>query len=88
MKEDAMRTAMTAMIALAMLAASSAFGQTNGGTSGTTTVDSKTVAAERGYHYWLHPKQGMVKVDRKTHAMLVPQRRVQAVGTDRAASGG
>lgn len=25
-------------------------------------------------HYWLHPKLGMVKVDAKTHAIVVPGR--------------
>ena len=78
----------TAMIALAMLAASSAFGQTNDASSGTSTVPGKTAAAERSYYYWLHPKQGMVKVDRKTHAILAAQRRTQPVATDRAAGGG
>lgn len=28
-------------------------------------------APSKSYYYWLHPKLGMVKVDRKTNAMIV-----------------
>lgn len=37
--------------------------------------------AERGTYYWLHPKLGHVKVDRRTHAMVVsPSASDRAVG--------
>lgn len=29
---------------------------------------------ERSYYWWLHPKQGMVKVDRATNFPVIPQR--------------
>jgi hypothetical protein len=31
-------------------------------------------SSTRTYSYWLHPKLGMVKVDRSTHAMVVAKR--------------
>lgn len=31
-------------------------------------------AGNGGTHYWLHPKLGMVKVDSRTHAIVVPGR--------------
>ncbi|MBI5279347.1 MAG: hypothetical protein HY854_23145 [Burkholderiales bacterium] len=39
--------------------------------------------AERETHYWLHPKLGMVKVDAKTHAMVVPSRAPQSASISR-----
>lgn len=35
---------------------------------------SPAAAASDGYYWWLHPKLGMVKVDRATNAMVVSQR--------------
>jgi hypothetical protein len=34
---------------------------------------SQAAATSDGYYWWLHPKLGMVKVDRATNAMLVSQ---------------
>lgn len=48
-------------------------------------VYANTTSQEQGnvkpYYYWLHPKLGMVKVDRKTHFMLVGKRAASAEGT-------
>lgn len=39
------------------------------------TTDTRTEPASKsGSYYWLHPKLGMVKVDRVTNAMVVTKR--------------
>lgn len=38
----------------------------------------------KDYYYWLHPKLGMVKVDRQTHAMVTSGKRAHT-GADRPA---
>ena len=40
------------------------------GCASTANVTPKDVSAKSSYYYWLHPKLGMVKVDRDTHAMV------------------
>lgn len=40
---------------------------------------------ERSYYYWLHPKLGMVKVDRRTNAMITGRRASQPTDGSRAA---
>ena len=61
-----MRATVIAMLATAILAAPASFAQAQPASSSTATGKS--------YYYWLHPKLGMVKVDRKTNAMLVGRR--------------
>ena len=61
-----MRATVIAMLATAILAAPASYAQTQPASSGTATGKS--------YYYWLHPKLGMVKVDKKTNAMLVGRR--------------
>lgn len=40
------------------------------GCASTANVTPKDVSAKQSYYYWLHPKLGMVKVDRATNAMV------------------
>jgi hypothetical protein len=67
-----MRTTVIALLATAILAAPGAFAQAQSATS------------SNGYYYWLHPKLGMVKVDKKTSAMLVGRRAQQGTGSAEA----
>jgi hypothetical protein len=61
-----MKTTMIALTALAMLAGPAAYAQTQ--------PSASAAAGGASYYYWLHPKLGMVKVDKKTNAMLVGRR--------------
>ena len=65
-----MRNTLIAMLATAVLAAPAAYGQTQ--------TASSSPAGGKSYYYWLHPKLGMVKVDKKTNAMLVGRRAQQS----------
>ena len=50
----------------------------------TDTGATKPAEARKTYYWWLHPKLGMVKVDRATNAMVVSRRdtsRADARGT-------
>lgn len=69
-----MRTPTITLLALALLAGP-AFAQSQ-----------PAPQAEKTYHYWLHPKLGMVKVDKKTHFMLVGRRAQQQATTTAARS--
>lgn len=40
------------------------------GCASTANMTPRDVSAKSSYSYWLHPKLGMVKVDRQTHAMV------------------
>jgi hypothetical protein len=64
-----MKTTVIALTALAVLAGPVAFAQTQPAAS--------AAAGGSSYYYWLHPKLGMVKVDKKTNAMLVGRRAQQ-----------
>lgn len=68
-----MKLTMIALLATAVLAAPVAYAQGQpaapGGDGG------------KSYYYWLHPKLGMVKVDKKTSFMLVGRRAQQASTT-------
>jgi len=55
-----------AAIVTAHAAAATSTAAAPGPASGTSST--------RTYSYWLHPKLGMVKVDRSTHAMVLAQR--------------
>ena len=68
-----MRTTTITLLALAILAGPAAFAQTQAAPS--------APAEGKSYYYWLHPKLGMVKVDKKTHAMLVGRRAQQQTST-------
>jgi hypothetical protein len=68
-----MRTPTNTLLALALFAVPAAFAQTQ--TAQPTPAEVKT------YHYWLHPKQGMVKVDKKTHVMVLTRRATQQIAT-------
>lgn len=53
------------------------------------SAQSAAPAAQRGYYYWLHPKLGMVKVDRATNAIIVrsdsrKDERMRSTGGSRA----
>lgn len=72
-----MKTALIAMLAVAAFAASPTFAQAGTGAKGTLTADGRVPASDKSYHYWLHPRQGMVKVDKTSHMMLVPRRQAR-----------
>ena len=40
------------------------------GCASTANVTPQDASAKQSYYYWLHPKLGMVKVDRATNAMV------------------
>lgn len=42
---------------------------------------------EAAYHYWMHPKLGLVKVDRRTHGLVTAQRSAYAKRRGAAAAG-
>ncbi|MBL0391220.1 hypothetical protein JJ685_08725 [Ramlibacter monticola] len=67
-----MRTTTITLLALAFLGGP-AFAQSQ--------PASQAPAEAKTYHYWLHPKLGMVKVDKKTHAMLVGRPAQQQTST-------
>ena len=67
-----MRTPTITLLALAILAGP-AFAQSQ--------PAPQAPAEAKTYHYWLHPKLGMVKVDKKTHFMLVGRRAQQQATT-------
>lgn len=56
------------------------------GAASAATDVQVTPPAKSGTYYWLHPKLGMVKVDRATNAMIVGKRDKQrATGTAQGA---
>lgn len=66
-----MKATPIALLAAAILAAPLAPAQA----SSAPAMGAKT------YYYWLHPKLGMVKVDKATNAMLVGRRAPPAAAT-------
>ena len=44
-------------------------------------------ASEKSYHYWLHPKLGMVKIDKNTHFIVEGRRTQQQAPTNGGAPG-
>lgn len=55
-----MRNSSTALFAAILLASASL-----------ASAQTAAPAPTRSYYYWLHPKLGLVKVDRATNAMIV-----------------
>lgn len=74
-----MRTTLIGLLAMAILAAPGVYAQTQSTTSAT--------ASGKSYYYWLHPKLGMVKVDKKTNAMLAGKRAQQGTRTGTGTAG-
>ena len=53
--------------------------------SAQTSPSAAAPAAQKPYYYWLHPKLGMVKVDRATNAMITSARPRETRGVAREA---
>jgi hypothetical protein len=73
-----MKTTTIALTALAILTGPAAFAQTQ--------PAAPVPAGGSSYYYWLHPKLGMVKVDKQTNAMLVGRRAQQQTRASGAGS--
>jgi hypothetical protein len=65
----------TAMTVVGFVLATGAMAQTSTPTTVVGAQASTPRSTSSGYYWWLHPKLGMVKVDRATNAMITSVRR-------------
>jgi len=68
----------TAMTVVGFALASGAMAQTSAPTTVVGAQASTSPATSSGYYWWLHPKLGMVKVDRATNVMITSTRPASA----------
>ena len=62
---------------LAIGAASAAQAQPADSQAAAPAQQASQAKQTRSHYWWLHPKQGMVKVDRATNLPAIPQRQKQ-----------